>query len=147
MTRTGLMLTTSAAVCGVALSAFIDMPAKLIWNASASVPIGFYIIEPFDQLKLGDLVAVDAPEPLTSFMAERRYLPRGVPLLKHVTALPGQRVCRLGARIIIDGIAVAEAREQDRLGRALPSWQGCRSIGEGEVFLLNAAISDSLAGC
>jgi conjugative transfer signal peptidase TraF len=146
MTRTGILLTTSAATIGIALTAFIDVPTKLIWNASASVPLGLYTITPIDRLNVGDRVAVDPPEPLARFLAERGYLPRGVPLLKTVTALPGQRVCRIGSRIIIDGEAIGEARERDRLGRVLPVWQGCRHIGENEFFLMNASVSDSFDG-
>ena len=29
------------------------------------------------------------------------------------------------------------AGERDRRGRALPVWQGCRTIAGGEVFLMN----------
>lgn len=146
MTRTGILLTTSAATVGLALTAFIDMPKKLVWNASASIPLGLYTITPIDHLKLGDRVAVDPPEAIASFLAERGYLPRGIPLLKTVAALSGQRVCRIGSKIIIDGIAIDEARERDRLGRELPVWQGCRNIGADEIFLMNAAVADSFDG-
>ena len=87
MTRTGILLTTSAATVGLALTAFIDMPKKLVWNASASIPLGLYTITPIDHLKVGDRVAIDPPEAIASFLAERGYLPRGVPLLKTVAAL------------------------------------------------------------
>ena len=33
---------------------------------------------------------------LAGWLAERHYLPRNVPLLKHVVAKAGQRVCRIG---------------------------------------------------
>jgi conjugative transfer signal peptidase TraF len=146
MTRTGILLTTSAATVGLALTAFIDMPKKLVWNASASIPLGLYTITLADHLKVGDRVAIDPPEAIASFLAERGYLPRGVPLLKTVAAQSGQRVCRIGSKIIIDGIAIGEARERDRLGRELPFWQGCRNIGTDEIFLMNAAVADSFDG-
>ena len=146
MTRTGILLTTSAATVGLALTAFIDMPKKLVWNASASIPLGLYTITPADHLKVGDRVAIDPPEAIASFLAERGYLPRGVPLLKTVAALPGQRVCRIDSKIIIDGVAIGEARECDRLGRELPVWQCCRNIGADEIFLMNAAAADSFDG-
>ena len=146
MTRTGILLTTSAATIGIALTAFIDVPTKLLWNASASVPLGLYTITPVDHLKVGDHVAIDPPEPLAEFLAARGYLPRGVPLLKTVAALPGQRVCRIDGKIIVDGNAIGEAREHDLLGRELPVWQGCRRIAPGDVFLMNAAVSDSFDG-
>jgi type IV secretory pathway protease TraF len=57
------------------------------------------------------------------------YLPRGVPLLKPILALDGQTVCRVGPLITIDGREMGIARDKDRSGRPLPSWQGCRVIG------------------
>jgi len=57
-------------------------------------------------LGVTDLVAVDAPEPLASFLGEREYLPRGVPLMKRIAALPGQTVCRIGRNVTVDTIAM-----------------------------------------
>jgi len=45
------------------------------------------------------LVAVVPPEPLATFLGEGSYLPRGIPMLKHVLALPGQTVCRQGSTV------------------------------------------------
>jgi conjugative transfer signal peptidase TraF len=139
-------MTTYFAVMAVAVLSFLPVAPKLIWNASASVPLGFYSIEPARHLEVTDLVAVETPEPLASFMDERRYLPRGVPLMKRVAALPGQRICRNGSHITIDGIDMAEALARDRAGRVLPSWHGCRRIADGEVFLMNWAAPDSMDG-
>ena len=41
---------------------------------------------------------------------------------------------------------MAVARENDRRGRPLPIWQGCRMIAEGEVFLMNWQSADSMDG-
>lgn len=79
-------------------------------------------------------------------MAERGYLPLRVPMLKHVAATAGQRVCRTGLVVSIDGKRVAEARPRDRLGRLLPVWRGCRTLAAGEVFLLNPASAVSFDG-
>src|SRR3546814_19767435 len=62
-------------------------------------------------------------------MAERGYLGRDVPLLKHVAAKAGQRVCRIGANVGVDGRAVTVALIRDRNGRSLHAWQGFRKIG------------------
>ncbi len=116
------------------------------WNASASVPIGLYRVLPEDHLDVADLVAVTPPEPIAKFLADHNYLPRGVPLLKHVLGLPGQTVCRMRLDVLIDGIVMATARERDRRGRPLPDWQGCRMITEDHVFLMNWQSADSLDG-
>ncbi len=146
MTRFGYVTLTCLMTLGVAASAFIETPKKLIWNASASAPIGLYSIEPADRLEVTDLVAVDAPEPLARFLAERAYLPRGVPLMKRIAGLPGQQVCRTDRTITVDGIEMGEALKRDRLGRDLPVWRGCRRFADGEVFLMNWETRDSLDG-
>jgi conjugative transfer signal peptidase TraF len=110
---------------------------RLVWNASESVPIGLYGVQPPDQLIVTDLVVAFPPEDLAIRLAEGGYLPRGVPLIKRVLALPQQMVCRQNLTITVDGIEMGAARERDRRGRLLPAWQGCRDLHQGEVFLMN----------
>jgi type IV secretory pathway protease TraF len=86
------------------------------------------------------------PEPIESFLADGGFLPKGVPLLKHVMALPGQIVCRTGDTITVGGIAMGNTHERDSRGRDLPVWSGCRTLGPGEVFLMNPTVPDSLDG-
>jgi conjugative transfer signal peptidase TraF len=119
---------------------------RFVWNASESVPIGLYSVAPAATFAVTDLVVVMPPERLATFLAERRYLTRGVPLIKRILALPGQIVCRTGLVITIDRIEIGTARERDRSGRALPAWQGCRVIAVGEVFLMNWDEPSSLDG-
>lgn len=138
--------TVLGSVILIGTSAATDWPPILIWNASASVPIGLYHVQPRDHLAVADLAVVTPPEPIARFLDERGYLPRGVPLLKQVLAFPGQTVCRDHLAVMIDGIVMAFARERDRHGRMLPVWQGCRTIAEGEVFLMNWQSVDSLDG-
>ena len=38
-----------------------------VWNASESVPIGLYRLQPADNLFVTELVAVQPPEPLATF--------------------------------------------------------------------------------
>ena len=145
MTRFGWVMTTYAAALGTALAALLHPAPRLIWNASASVPIGLYAVRPAGGLHVNELLVVTPPEPLATFLDTRRYLPKGVPLLKHVLALPGQTVCRSGGTITVDGVTAGEALDRDRLGRPLPVWQGCRVIAAGDVFLMNRR-ADSLDG-
>ena len=121
-------------------------PPILLWNVSASVPVGLYSLESTDRRYLFELVAVLPPEPLASFLATGNYLPRGVPMLKHILALPGQTVCRDGLVVTVDKVAVGMARERDRRGRALPVWQGCRVVAQDALFLMNLRSADSLDG-
>jgi conjugative transfer signal peptidase TraF len=146
MSRLEILVLAVVATLSIGFSSAFAPSPKLIWNASASAPIGFYAVLPKHPLKVGDFVVVTPPYALAAFFAARRYLPKGVPLLKHIAALPGQIVCRRGAVITIDGIAVASALTRDRAGRPLPNWQGCRAISANEIFLLNRDVRDSLDG-
>ena len=119
---------------------------SFVWNASESVPIGLYRVQPAGKLTVTDLVVAVPPEPLATFLAEGGYLPRGAPLIKRVLALPGQTVCRKGLAIMVDGIEMAMARERDSRGRPLPAWQDCRVVAKGEVFLMNWYEPASLDG-
>ncbi|MFN5525962.1 S26 family signal peptidase [Bradyrhizobium sp.] len=146
MTRSGIILASVFAVMGVGYPGLTPMPIKLMWNASASAPIGFYTIDFDGPFEVADLVAVDVPEVLAIFLDERGYLPKGVPLMKRILAVSGQTVCRAGLGITVDGVEVGAALERDRAGRVLPVWQGCRRVHTGEVFLMNWQVSDSLDG-
>ena len=146
MTRFGLVITTCAALLFVALTSLIHPAPRLLWNASASVPIGLYTVRRAVPLHVGELVVITPPARLAQFFAARRYVPLGVPLLKHILALPHQTVCRDRRTITIDGLVIGEALERDRFGRTLPDWQGCRALAHGEVFVMNTARLDSLDG-
>ena len=145
-TRAAYLAATGLAVLLIGSISVTEIAPRLIWNASASVPLGLYRVEPPTSLALGDLVAVMPPEPLDRFIVARGYAGPGVPLLKRVTALPGTRVCRTGAMIAVQGEAIGEARDRDRLGRPLPIWRGCRIVGADQVFLMNREVGDSLDG-
>ena len=146
MTRFGWVMTTYFAALGIGLTTLFHPVPKLIWNASASVPIGLYAVRRAPPLQVGELVVVKPPMPLARFLAARRYLPFDVPLIKHILALSGQTVCRIARTVTVDGAAMGEALERDRFGRTLPAWQGCRVLGPGEVFLMNRTPPDSLDG-
>lgn len=146
MTRIATMLATAISSVTLVTSAIVDPPKTVIWNASASAPIGLYAVQPAKNLDVTDLAAVAAPPPIAEFMADRGYLPMGVPMLKRVLALPGQTVCRQGFDIIAYGSIIGHARERDHAGRKMPVWQGCRRIGDDELFLMNFDVPDSVDG-
>ena len=146
MKRAGYIATGAAAIAAIAAPTFIGIPTRIVWNASPSVPIGFYTITPARDLRLGDLVTVEPPASLSGYMVARGYIGPGVPMVKPVTALPGQSVCRTGVRIAVDGVAIGDALPRDRMGRVLPVWQGCRRIEPDQIFLMNPSVRDSLDG-
>lgn len=144
--RVTTLLTTLAATAVVLSTIWAKPTIHYVWNVSESAPVGLYLIQPTGRLFVTKLVAVEPPEPLATFLADGRYLPRGIPMLKRVLALPRQTVCRNHLTITVDKTWVGEAHERDSRGRPLPIWQGCHVVADGEVFLMNWQSVDSLDG-
>ena len=113
----------------------------LIYNASPSQPLGLYRLLGGPR-HVSDRVLVRLPAHVADLAASRGYLSPSAYLIKPVIAVEGDRVCRLGTHISLRGRIAARAMLRDRLGRALPTWQGCRRLRSGELFLL-AASADS----
>ena len=146
MTRFGIVLTTYATALFAAASCFVRPAPMLLWNATPSAPIGLYAVRAAAPLQVGELVVVRPPPMLARWLADRRYLATGAPLVKHIAALPGAEVCRGGAIVTVDGTPLSTALDRDRFGRPLPIWQGCRVLSSGQLFFLNPARPDSLDG-
>lgn len=143
----GMVLGLTAAAVGLIATASVINPLPLlVWNASASAPVGLYLLRPHATFFRGDMALIDPPPAVARLAAERGYLPPGVPLIKRIAAVSGDIVCAVGPVIFIDGKPVAERLATDALGRPLPAWQGCRTLGDGEIFPLMAAVSDSFDG-
>ncbi|NMN02955.1 MULTISPECIES: S26 family signal peptidase [unclassified Novosphingobium] len=117
-------------------SALLPPVPCLVWNASASAPVGLYWLSPGTSAATGDMVVARVPEPFRTLAATRRYLPRNVPLVKRVAAEAGDRVCARGVEVLVNGRPVATRQQRDALGRVLPWWQGCRVLRLEQVFLL-----------
>lgn len=142
------LMVAGMAVGLVALGGTILLPPapRLLWNASASAPVGLYLVDPASLPARGDLVIAWPPETARRLAAGRNYLPANVPLVKRVAAVQGDLVCARGTRIAINGITVAARQAVDGLGRALPQWQGCFRLGQGAYFLLMREHADSFDG-
>ena len=146
--RRPILITGGFGLAMLCLAAFADLarPApRLIWNASASAPIGFWRVDPHARFRTGDMVLARTPASVRDLAARRHYLPANVPLLKRIAARDGDDVCALGQEIFVNGRWIAERRPVDRQGRPLPWWQGCELLRGGRVFLLMEA-PDSFDG-
>ena len=118
---------------------------RLIYNPSDSVAVGWYRVEPLEHragslprpLAVGSIVLAQLPADVAALAAQRGYLPARIPLLKRVGAVAPQEVCIVGRSVRIDGVPAATVLPADRMGRPLPSWQQCRQLYAGELFLLS----------
>lgn len=119
---------------------------RLVWNASASAPIGLYAVTPDAFVERGDIVIALLPDPWRTLAARRRYIPANVPLVKHVAAAAGDEVCAMGRDIFINGAWAARRRFADALGRKMHWWTGCIRLHGRQLFLLMPRSAASFDG-
>lgn len=129
--------TISAASVVAAVIASIISPPRLllVWNTTASTPIGLYTITRATP-KRGDLVLIRLPPHIEAVAVSRAIQLPNTPVLKPVVAVAGDLVCRSGSVVTINGRPAAIARELDQHGRRLPVWRGCRHLSQSQVFVL-----------
>lgn len=137
-----ILAATGFGLALIGFPAFVNPAPRLVWNVSASAPIGLYRVVSGDARR-GDLVLVRPPNEIAQLAAERGYLSLGVPLVKRIAALSGDDVCVFKDAIIVNGKVLARRLEKDGAGRLLPRWYGCRELASGEIFLLMDTIPDS----
>jgi len=138
---------TGLVVClPVAATLIVPPVPRLLWNATASAPVGLYLVTPGQQTHRGEFAIAWLPPKARMLADHRRYLPASVPLVKPVAATGGDLVCACGVAITVNQRIVAYRLRQDRAGRPLPWWQGCHRLATAQVFLLGIARPDSFDG-
>lgn len=142
----GILIGGGAALCALLLPTVHRPALRLVWNFSASVPVGLYRIVSEAAPRRGELVALRPSPALARYMAARRYVEAGALLVKPVAAIAGQRVCRKGLTVTIDVATVATALVTDSKRRPLPTWMGCRRLRSGTLFPLSPAVPASFDG-
>lgn len=119
---------------------------RLVWNASASAPLGLYRVEPDRALARGDMVVARVPEHVRAVAARRHYIPANVPLVKRVAAVPGDLVCAEGTQVSVNGRPLVSRLAADHLARPLPWWSGCQRLRGGALLLVMVDVPDSFDG-
>ena len=130
--------TVAIAALGLAFLAakpFINPAPLLIWNASESVPIGWYFVVKRPP-KIGEIAIIRLAEWVQIYASTRGYLPQDVWLLKPVLASNPSIICRFGSYVFVDGKRVAKAKFNDKKRRLLPVWRGCKALKPTEYFVL-----------
>lgn len=132
MRRRVIQLSALAIVAAIALTARVD--PVLIFNASPSVPAGFYLRTDAPPA-LGAFVTVRAAAVAPAYARARGFSDASDRFIKRVAAGGGENVCAHGDTVSL-GARVVTRASHDSVGRALPRWTGCRTLAADEVFLI-----------
>lgn len=118
----------------------------LVWNATASAPIGLYLREAAREPTEGDLVLVRPPPEIADFASRRNYLPAHVPLIKRIVGTAGDTICAHDDTVLLNGAFLLKRLGSDSRGRSLPHWSGCKRLDRSEIFLAMMGVDDSFDG-
>ena len=122
MTRLAYVMSTSFVVLAIAGRSSVSITPKLVWNASASAPIGLYTVRTAADLGVTDLVAVEAPEPLASFLRQREYLPAWRAADEAYRGTSRDKLCAVS-----DAVSALMLSRWGRRWRAIIAAESCRS--------------------
>lgn len=103
----------------------IILPKYIVFNKTPSIPIGIYLLLPYDNekdsLNVGDIVIFDMPKDIEQLVKEREYITRDTnTFIKTVGAIEGMSIEVRDERLFIDGINRGEVAPTDTLNRELP---------------------------
>ncbi|MCF6221822.1 MAG: hypothetical protein L3J65_11985 [Robiginitomaculum sp.] len=90
-----ILIGACATLLVVATTTEIKFPPKpvLLYNPSASAPVGWYRLRTKSPLKIGDQVAAYAPDWARKLADDRQYLPYDYPIIKTIWAC--ERRCNI----------------------------------------------------
>ena len=126
------------AVMMVAIS-IAPVHPHLVVNLTASMPRGLYLLSRDPSPREHDIVVVRLTPAANAIAVSRGYLAAHHPVLKRVAGVAGDRICRFGGTVSINGRPAAFAHARDRAERALPRWHGCLRLSPRQLFVLGTA--------
>lgn len=133
--RTHLPLLAGAAALAALVGAGLWQSDVVLYNATPSMPVGFYL-RTSDSIERGAIVTVRAADVAPGYAAQRNFADEGDRFLKRVAGAAGDEVCAARAAVTLNGARVAQRQARDSAGRPLPTWEGCVTLDEAQVFLL-----------
>jgi conjugative transfer signal peptidase TraF len=143
MRSSGQFALFGAAVLFAVWIALERVPDFIVYNGTASMPVGFYLRSD-DPITLGAIVTVDVHDVAGAYALERGA-GSDFRFLKRIAATDGNIVCADGDQITVDGDVRAIRSARDSNGRELPSWSGCVELGQGQYLVLGDS-ADSFDG-
>lgn len=126
----GFSLGASVLTVGALISVHGRGAPLMLENVTPSIPTGVYR-HVTGKPAQGTVVAIRQPAVARAYLRSMGF-PADALLLKRVVATSGTACAKLDA-VVADGRVFARLK-RDRLGAALPQWDGCRRL-DGDVFL------------
>lgn len=118
----GIILLSSCIFIFLILTENIILPTFFIFNRTASLPLGFYIVIPKRTYQIGDIVAFKCPPPFEAIAVERGWIKKDELMLKKIGALFGDEYRILpNHQFIANQKYVGQVIEKDKNDKDMPS--------------------------
>jgi len=129
-----IILALSAGAIALLAAGELNRRDVVLFNATPSVPTGFYA-RTDAPVSEAAFVTVRAANVAGDYATLRHFTDAGDRFIKRVAARAGVRVCGEGGNVTV-GETIYARQSHDGAGRALPTWEGCHVLHDGEVFLM-----------
>ncbi len=130
-----MLAIAAVGIAFLAVKPIINPLPLVIWNASKSVPLGWYYVTK-RQPEIGEIAVIAPADWVQIYASSRGYLHQDVWLLKPIFAVQSSIICRFGSHVFVDGKHVANAKIMDKKHRFLPVWKGCKPLTSTQYFVL-----------
>lgn len=110
----------------------------LLWNWTASLPLGLYGLVRGPSSQRGDVVAFGIPEGVRQLVHDRGYLPDRSLIVKPIVAKVGDYVCVTDGVLSINGARFGAILIRDREGRDLPQDGFCGVLPRELVYVASS---------
>jgi len=131
-----ILVVAGALFCNVLLDRLI------IFNASPSIALGFYIACDHEP-GLGELVEFELAPEFCGTLGSPNRSRRALRVLKPIAAGPGDHVDTTGDWLVINARCIAPIFTVDSEGRPLPIWRARRVLNPDEFFVFSSRVPNS----
>lgn len=115
-----VLVMAASTILYLCIAGYITLPHLVIYNYTASLPVGWYWLEPAASLRHGDIILCDADEDTMQLAVERQWINPNTHFLKCIYGLPGDVYEIRAHRYIVNGEDKGEIKQYDSAGRKLP---------------------------
>lgn len=114
------------------LSGKLPVPKIFVYNRTASLPVGWYLILPSQSYQLGDIVVFQAPEKAKELAIQRGWFSEGELMMKRIGALENMsyRIDENG-QFYVEKTYMGQTAIADRYNRPMPQLRGTFTVGPG----------------
>lgn len=112
------------------------LPQLFVYNATASVPVGWYLLLSPQNVARDDMVVFVMPDDMQELAVERGWLPEGTKMLKRVGGLAGDMYgVNKSRQFYVNGVYIGQASLVDGKGQQMPDRSSGIHMVEDNCFL------------